>query len=181
MIDVNFNEFLQYPLCGIYALVNSTDGKVGVFYAKNILSSLVKHMKDIQENIHPIKGLITDKDKLEYKLLEVIPDPINLYLKHGEWHSKYADEGWKLYNKRKPTKYTLLSTIEQYHIVVYLKGQSGSRTIVGVFGKVNESEEFIKNFYPDRNKVRQVIFCNNKETKKYYKNLNERQDQQQVL
>lgn len=136
------------PKNSIYALINEQDKEIFLTYSTNSLSSLTRLINEIKAGY----GLSIDLSKFQYKLLEEIKNQQILAFRFNYWYDYFKNDGYKLYNKRKPVNYKLNYTVGQDFrnkanrlLYAILKNRS-KEIVLGVFDNINECTTFIQNY-----------------------------------
>lgn len=155
---------VNMPKNSIYALLNEQSKQIYLTYSYDVLSSLARIINENKTGI----GLPLDLSQFKYKLLETT-DRSNLKLRFNYWYDYYNVLGYKFHNKRRPSHYKLVATIEndfrnKLSKLIYVKVRNWNKEkVLGVFNKIEECNEFINNY----GKVYEFKYATNKLTKEY--------------
>lgn len=148
MLEVSFDDLKTYTKAGTFALVNELDRRVYIGASKNLLSTLARHIEQIEDGRHSVTDLIPVKDKLVARLVtsDIDDDCLLKYKKHelAKW---YEAQGYKLYN---PTDIPTYTPIVRYNrnkksVDVLLKSKGYSYKLVRSFPDKVEANEYLKN------------------------------------
>lgn len=171
-------EIMSLPEQCIYGLINNQDKKIFIGYTKDLVTALNRIGKDIKSSNHVCKE---DLNKLELIILEIINNESDLKLKYQFYYNKYSNMGFLHYRKYKAVgsyklRIKVLNDIPEdlrSSISIYVKLHYGrsKELIVGIFDSVEECYAFVDEFYPDKNKVVNIIYSSNKLTKEYLSNV----------
>lgn len=165
-MEINvFKELLAINKSGVYALFNHIDKRVLVCYSKNMAESLVRTLKKIHNNTHNSHQLMTDKLKLEFKVLEQSQKtqiPINLKLANKKWCKQLVTEGYKLYvdyihPKLKLEFQILPETNQKYKVRVVIVTSRYNRIVLGEFPNMPEAREWAVGNYGTFKEVEKVV------------------------
>jgi len=117
-----------------------------------------------------------DWDKLDFRVIEKIDDPVKLRVRYQYWVSDYSNKGWVMYRDYKAIQYKVRIDIRndetkgynaKYLLYVKLVSRGYKELIVGVFDNLEECNKFIELNYSNIND----IVYSNELTKKYRKSL----------
>jgi hypothetical protein len=163
------NKLDRISVGGVFRLYNPLTQKVYINASKNILYFVSKLMMDIKQGLFHYKEMEGDYELLKLEILEVVDD-IETCREHLQyWVDKHIQEGWVLYNARKKPEARTPKVVllpEKGVIEVRLINRRRDYKVVGVFSKLEEAEEFLKECYcPVTNSYNYTVFCTNSLTR----------------
>lgn len=160
-----FQDLVTIPKRCVYALVNERDKKAYIAYSSNTLGSIC--------NLISSNKLQEDWSKLQIKILETIQSSNKLKIRYQHWTTYYANNGYRLYRDYKAVQYKLSIDVIEDHkrgvenrllFIVRLVSRGYKSVTVGVFGSMEEMNEFIRLHYTV---IDDIVCADNELTKKY--------------
>lgn len=160
----------ELPRSGIFKFVNEEKKLVYISYSKNLITSLSRNIKEIQDKVHVYKPLNEDFEDWKFDIIETlnyhdtildISCKINLYIE------EYKQLGYNVRTHQNIQKLKFRVDIGQDY-KVYCKLISRGRTeyVVGVFKDMEDAKEFIEMYRNIKNIV--PIYSTNQLTKDYF-------------
>jgi hypothetical protein len=148
---------------GVWAFVNDTDRIIYLSYSNNILTSISRNVRELNDKSHSSKSLIRDKSKLQIQIIEFNCDKAKL----GYWVDHYRNNGYSLYrnNNGEVTYKTRVAITDDFFVHVLLVNKRNDKLVVGVFPNIQEANYFIQTHYP--NKIHKIVYSNNDLTKQF--------------
>jgi hypothetical protein len=154
---------------GIYALRNDADKRIFISYGRNMLANFTRLLGALKTDKRNAL-MLADIEKLQLEIIETIPRDYvqNLKVKVALYSAKFQARGYELYREyRKPPQYKIEQIINQkFHVEVWLRSKYKYKLCVGVFKTVKESDDFIRDVYPDAAYI-YPIYARNELTNEY--------------
>lgn len=155
---MNINLLLELTESGIGCLINEIDKKVYIFYSECLLDALVRNVRQIKDNAHKNKNLVSDKGKLNYFTME-ITTPKELKLRYNYWVEKYGKLGYSMYRNYTPIRLYAKTAYSKNlkNIEVRIYNRRYEWFVVGVFNTAKEADEWMTQTYPE-GRVTEIIY-----------------------
>lgn len=152
---------------GVFALINNLDRKIDIRHSTNCLDSIARHLTQITKNTHPCKALIQDREKITFRILDVIEDPQLRMLCHTYWSNRYKDEAYSFYRYRPALTLRARICVEEYQVRVKLQNANHKAFVVGCFDAITDAENFVSLYYSS--KAPYPVYACNRLTKEYFR------------
>jgi hypothetical protein len=148
---------------GIWAFVNDIDRMVYLSYSNNMLTSVSRNVRELNDNTHSLKSLVRHKSKLQIQIIECNCEKAKL----GYWVDHYRNNGYSLYrnNNGEVTYKTRIAITNEYLVHVLLVNKRNDKIVVGVFSDMEQATSFVQTNYP--NKIHKIVYSNNDLTKQF--------------
>lgn len=170
-------EYYNALIPGIFAFINEVDKKIEVRYSQCISSSMVSILREIKLGSLRPKDIINDfhDNKLRFRILEEIPNDRSIgNIKKQYWIDEYRKQGYSTYKILKQPVYKIRIDIENYLVCVSIENLNSIKTIVGIFDKMKDAKQFIKQYYnKDKiNDMGSIVVANNPLTRHHFLEIN---------
>lgn len=172
------HNLARFPRKGIWALINPVDRKYYLSQSPTILEAMARAVGQIEDNTHPVRELIRDKEKLEFRVLDSCPESISRLLQLGYWKDRLDADGYTSYNKIKDLRYhpqidfeRINPTRSHIRAIVRLKNRMGKKQTVGIFKKMRDAQAFIRAYYTEP--FYAITIAHNADTRKYLQESDE--------
>lgn len=138
-----YSNLVELNQPGVFALVHVRTKSMYISYSNNILKSVSEHLSHAKKGTHVNSNLNKQYKNLRLYIIEIC-DYSNCKYQCAYWYKYYKDQGYNLYNKRKPVQYRVAIEIDirTYKVLVQLVNKRKERIVLGVFDKVQEAEQF---------------------------------------
>lgn len=163
----------KIPKSGIYCLIHKKRKNVYIYHSIDICTSIVRHLKNIQDKTHIYKQIIKDQKSLEFVFLENIykQNKSDIDVKLYHWMKHYKELGYNVYNYINLCRYRTRIDIDDIRLYLYVKliSRRYDEVIVGKFDNIIEAREFAK-LYENMEFITPIYAINNL-SREYFKGL----------
>lgn len=149
--DKIFRIMQDVPRSCVYILLNEDKKEVYITWSTDVVTSLARNLRDINNKTHVCKRLIKIAKKLEFRVLENVHyhDTKNdIAMKIHYWINEYINNGYTVINKHNIQRYRVKLKVNRDVDKVFVKliNTSYKELVVGVFNNIQEAKEFSKLF-----------------------------------
>lgn len=160
-MDINIKSWLN---SGIFAITNVSTSQSYLTHSLCMFDSLVRHIRLIRQNSHPIKELNVDLDRVVFSILETnLPDDKDRRLALQQ-HIDTFPNG--VLNRKASVVYKVDMRFIHGRIHVQLRSRNNKRFTVGVFRKLKEANKFIQDSYPSKD-INKIVYSSNLLTREF--------------
>lgn len=162
------NDFLRnlnnLSNSGLFALISDFDRKVYLGYSRNVLEALKRIVSELDGDLNYLKK---DFPNLRFVFLEKLEDEKLMKIFYRHYISYYRSQGYMSYRNFIPIKLKVKVEItNDYKIHVYLVCSNNTKTLVGIFDNIQESDSFVSDYYSGD--VKTIVYSNNLLTRNHY-------------
>lgn len=157
----------QSPRECLYCLINENERKVQVYSTSNFIS----HISRLVQEMNSLNNKELKQDLLKVKLVILETEFDNEEHRKRRFVSvcnKYKDSGYTFYRDTNIAQYSLKESYRykkgQLYYVLELENPRGDRTLIGVFKRAKEANEFKKLHYSNPEIITEVVKSQNEET-----------------
>lgn len=140
-----FIDMYKLPRGGIFIFLNYKKRTVYISFSKNLVWSLAKNVKEIQDRVHVCNALNTDIRDLEFMIIETLnyhDTLLDIHSKMNDYIQYYRNKDYVIKHSRILQPRFVTQIGEDLKVYCKLKGQGIKEYIVGVFNNLEESKEF---------------------------------------
>lgn len=170
-----FEEMYNFPQSGIYVIINKKKKYVYISYSKNLLTTVCKNIREMQNRVHVYKPLNKgDIKDWKFSIIETINKDDNSILdistKINYYITEYRNIGYDIKTYTNIVKFKFRVDVGQdYRVYCKLITRGYKEYVVGVFNNRQESKQF-EELYRNM-KVIIPIYSINSLTKEYIETL----------
>ena len=176
-MTLQLDDLIDYPVQGIYRIINRAIPRVYIAHSDNTLihlSVLISGLKTNRLYAALYKDIETyGTEMFEVRIIETYDTPVSqehLRIRLYSLCTEYESEGYTLYNSYKGLQYKVTTRIGQYSWV-YVEAcyKPNRRVVIGVFKDIQEADRFVASI----NLAYPPIPSNNELTQKFKNKMNQ--------
>lgn len=160
------------PKSGIFVFVNEKSKSVYISYSKNLILTLARNVKEIQDRVHIYKPLNSNLEDWEFSIIETIhyeDSLLDIHCKVNFYVNEYRNNGYDVKHHNIMVLQFRVEIGSDYRIYCKLKARNGNEYIVGVFRNRLECS-YLDDIYRNMKTIIPVYACNEL-SREYFVNL----------
>lgn len=169
-----YKDLIEIPRNGIYILKSEKERFVYITYSKDIVMSLGKNIKSIQDRVHTCTALNSGYGDLEFEVIETLSDQYTILDIHCRIHyyiDLYTELGYNIVTYKTIQKLKFKVDVNNdYKVVCKLVAiSSRNEYIMGIFRDMEDAKGFIELY--SNMKVLQPVYAINELSSNYFNAL----------
>lgn len=169
-IEKIFKAMFELPRMGIFVLRNDKKKRVYISYSKQLLTSLCRNIREMQDKVHVYKPLNYNFKDWKFSIIETLTfnDTIlDISCKVGSLVQVYKQLGYDVRTHKNIAQLRFRVDVGQdYKIYCKLITKNYNEYVMGVFETMQDAEEFIQQY---RNmSIISPLYASNTLTREYF-------------